>query len=402
MLDETTVCTWWCEKVKEDTEGNLYTTGSYNENVWKRYLSLCDKLSFISRKDSNIFDEIIAKNKFQFLDTNIINFIEIPDMTSSYLAYFSKDKRNETNRIIEDEVLKHDFLIVRLPSEAGCIAIECAKKYNKPYLVEVVGCIFDTLWSHSYKGKVLAVSKFLRMKSAVKNANYAIYVTNEFLQNRYPCNGKTIGCSDVVLQGCRKVFCKREICKIKNNSYNRPMVLGTIAAVNVRYKGQEYVIKAIYELNKNGYNFEYHLVGDGDNSFLKAVADRYNIADKVKFLGGLPHSKIFDYLDSIDIYVQPSKTEGLPRALVEAMSRACPSLGSASGGIPELLNKEFIFKDGDTKDICEIIKKLVYRKLLLDEAVRSFEKSKEFEKHLLNERRNVFYAEFIKNSSIKF
>jgi glycosyltransferase involved in cell wall biosynthesis len=180
------------------------------------------------------------------------------------------------------------------------------------------------------------------------------------------------------------------------------MVLGTIAAVNVRYKGQEYVIKAIYELNKNGYNFEYHLVGDGDNSFLKAVADRYNIADKVKFLGGLPHSKIFDYLDSIDIYVQPSKTEGLPRALVEAMSRACPSLGSASGGIPELLNKEFIFKDGDTKDICEIIKKLVYRKLLLDEAVRSFEKSKEFEKHLLNERRNVFYAEFIKNSSIKF
>lgn len=383
------------EKVKVDKKGNLYTSGSYNEEVWNRYLSLCDELTFISRKESNIVDTINAKNKFQFLDKNRINFIGIPDMTSSCLAFFSIDKRRETNRIIENAVLANDFIIVRLPSEAGCIAIEYAKKYSKPYLVEVVGCIFDTLWNHSYKGKILALPRFLRMKRAVKNANYAIYVTNEFLQNRYPCKGKTIGCSDVVLPMMSEGVLQKRICKIKNNSYNRPIILGTIAAVNVRYKGQEYVIKAIYELNKIGYNFEYHLVGDGDNGFLRAVANRYNVTEKVKFLGGLPHSNIFDYLDSVDVYIQPSKTEGLPRALVEAMSRACPSLGSATGGIPELLNKEFVFKIGVVSEICSILKKMT-QEILINEAERSFEKAKEYNKGKLDDARTDFYRMFVK------
>ncbi len=163
------------------------------------------------------------------------------------------------------------------------------------------------------------------------------------------------------------------------------------------YKGQEYVIKAVSKLNKEGYNFEYCLAGGGDNSYLRSVAEKYNVVDKIKFLGSLPHKDVFKYLDSIDIYIQPSKQEGLPRALVEAMSRGCPALGSRTGGIPELLNKQLVFNNGAVSQICELLIKLD-KESLLAEAKRSFEKAKEYDKTVLDKKRSSFYQKFIDDS----
>ena len=47
----------------------------------------------------------------------------------------------------------------------------------------------------------------------------------------------------------------------------------------------------------------------------------------------------------MDIYIQPSLTEGLPRALIEAMSRGLPCLASRAGGIPELLPEHCTFEE---------------------------------------------------------
>ena len=91
----------------------------------------------------------------------------------------------------------------------------------------------------------------------------------------------------------------------------------------------------------------------------------------------MPHEKIFDYLDNIDIYIQPSKQEGLPRAFIEAMSRGCPSLGSKVGGIPELLNSDCVFHKGSVHEICELLKTLDTKRML-KEAKTNFEKSKEY------------------------
>lgn len=61
----------------------------------------------------------------------------------------------------------------------------------------------------------------------------------------------------------------------------------------------------------------------------------------------MPHDKIFEWLDTIDIYIQPSYQEGLCRSVVEAMSRACPVICSDACGERELANEKFIFKRGD-------------------------------------------------------
>ena len=150
------------------------------------------------------------------------------------------------------------------------------QKFNKPYLVEIVGCLRDFV-ELQLKGKTDCLQYFA-MKKSVKDAPYAVYVTSEFLQRRYPCKGKTIACPDVVLKFLDSDILHRRLNKIEQMKKHERVVLCTIGATNVRYKGQEYVIKAISKLNKEGFNFEYHLIGGGDIGYLKSVVE------KTKFL----------------------------------------------------------------------------------------------------------------------
>lgn len=377
------------QRLKEDKNGNLYTDGSYNNEIWDRYLALSNNLSVVFRKDGEKYDIEYARKMFNPLNKKI-KFIELKNRMSSIKEYLNIKTIRLNKNTIEGAVKDCDYLIVR---GGGYAAIKYARKYNKPYLVEVVGCPWDSLWNHSFKGKVLALSSYLKMKKVIKDAPYVVYVTNEFLQSRYPNNGKSIGCSDVVLPTLDKKILEKRINKIKNMSANKPTLIGTTGAIDVAYKGQEYVIRAISILINQGYNFEYHLVGGGDNTYLKSVAEKCKISNKVKFLGSLPHDDVFEYLDNIDIYIQPSKTEGLPRALVEAMSRGCPVLGSKVGGIPELLNEEYTFDVGSINEICNLLKELD-KENMIRESKRSFNKSKEFDKRVLDKRRADFYMEF--------
>ena len=166
----------------------------------------------------------------------------------------------------------------------------------------------------------------------------------------------------------------------------------------MRYKGQEYVIQAIAELKKQGYDFEYRLVGGGDKSRLQSIADKFGVQDKVIFEGSMPHERVFDYLDNIDVYIQPSKTEGLPRALIEAMSRGCPCIGSNAGGIPELLDTNFIFNSGSVKELATMLANFDIEKMF-DQAKRNFECSKGYAKEVIETRRYKFLKEFAEGVS---
>ncbi|MCM3788887.1 glycosyltransferase [Domibacillus indicus] len=372
-------------------DGKHYTSGSLNNNVFQRYLDWFEDVTvFANERYATKEDEkfINKKNEVTNIKFNLVN------MRKSILNFRNVNKR------IKEEVYNHTYIIIRMPSLYGIIAIRYARKFKKKYLVEIVGCPWDAFWNHSLKGKIIAPFMWLMTKYSVKHAPFTNYVTNEFLQKRYPCNGQTIGCSDVELPFLDQNILERRLVKIKNITSNQPIVIGTTAAVDVSYKNQEHVIKAVSKLNDQGFNFEYHLVGGGDTSYLTSVAKKYKITDKVKFLGPLPHREVFDYLDNIDIYIQPSKTEGLPRSLVEAMSRGCPCIGSSAGGIPELINKEFTINNKSVDHLCNLLKKMD-KETMLKEAIYSFEKAKEYDKELLGKKRSSFYKTFKKGVAKK-
>jgi glycosyltransferase involved in cell wall biosynthesis len=358
-----------------------YSNGSFSDDVLNRYTNVFGHITFYSR---NILLDRMVK-KMSLIKNENVSFLGVNSFSS--LLYY--EKRYEINYQIENA----DAIIVRLPSVLGLLAVRKAKQKFKPYLIELVGCPWDALWNHSWKGKLLAPFMWYATKKAVKNAPYVLYVTDEFLQNRCPSIGKTIGCSNVALPTLDESVLDARLHKIKQITKNKPIVIGTTAAVDVRYKGQEYVIQAIAELNKQGYNFEYHLVGGGDKIRLQSIAKKYGVADKVIFEGSMPHEKVFDYLDDIDIYVQPSKTEGLPRALIEAMSRSCPCIGSNAGGIPELLDNTCIFSNGDANELASILVSFDKEKMIY-QAKRNFEMSKSYSKEVIETRRNKFFKDF--------
>lgn len=307
-------------------------------------------------------------------------------------------KKNVRKRI-QEEISQSECVIVRLPSFIGLVSLKYIKKLNKPYLIEMVGCPWDALWNHSIAGKFIAPIMYLLCKSEIKQAPYVVYVTNEFLQNRYPTKGRSISCSNVMLPQNDENILKDRLNKIRNEKVNKKIIIGTCATVSSRYKGQQNIIRALKLLKNKGYEVEYQLVGGGDTSYLESIAKKYNSYKDVKFIGTLTHDKVFEWLDTIDIYVQPSLTEGLPRALVEALNRGCPAIGSDAGGIPELLGKANIYPKKSYKAFIDVFENVNINKEKI--AIKNFEKAKEYERNKLETRRTEFFRIFKESASRK-
>lgn len=370
---------------------NYYSNGSFSSEALLRYTNAFKEVTFVSRQVS-VDSE--PKN-MSLVTTNGINYIKIPDFESIRKYY----KKIEAHKIIKREIQEMDFIIARLPSSIGAIAVKYAIKYNKPYLVEVVTCPWDSFWNHSWKGKIIAPFHYYSSKKLILNAPYVVYVTNKFLQKRYPTMGKQINCSNVALKDFGDVVMEKRLFKIQNKKKDSKLIIGTIAAVDVRFKGQQYVIEALGKLKVQGFNdYEYQLVGGGDQSYLKSIAKKYDVAEKIHFMNYIPHNEIFSWLEDIDIYVQPSRQEGLPRALIEAMSRGLPALGARTAGIPELLDNQYIFSNTkrNIDEICTIFKQFT-KETMAQQGIRNFEESKKYKREIIEKRRTEFFNDF-KNS----
>lgn len=370
----------------------------------KTLISTEVRIYFINNKyyaDSG-FAKIIERynNKFKniVLLTRIISqkdqkkgYVEITGYCNEFISidsipkFMIKNNKKELIKLINS----CDLIILRVPSVISSKLFNIIKEINKTYMVEVMGCIWDAYWNHGIVGKIIAPYFFIRMKKIVYNANYATYVTERFLQKRYPCKNKSIGVSNVNIEN---IVNNKDYKKFNKNDFS----IMTSGALNVKYKGQHLVIKALKRLKKEGINIKYYLAGKGDNNYLKKVAKRENIEDNIIFLGVMSHDKLLDKMNDIDIYIQPSLQEGLPRSLIEAMSQGCVCLGSTTAGIPELLNSKQVFKRNSISAITESIKSI--RNSDLEKiSNKNIEKSKEFRKDILDKRRYSYYDEIIRD-----
>lgn len=381
-------------RLKMDEEGNMYPQ-AFTEDVLNRYLFFGDTIDLFCRK--KIINNDNSKYKLPEKARKKINIVECPELMT--IKGFLYENRNFEKNVIAKRVKEADFCIIRMPSFVGRKALKICNKENKKYLVEMVGDPFDSYWNYSLAGKILAPISYFKNRLSLRKAKYVQYVSNEFLQKRYPTNGYSIACSDVNLtENMEEILTKRKN-KILSKHRDEKIILGTLGAIDVKYKGQEYIIKAIEKLKKMGYsNFEYQLVGGGNPERLQKIGQKLNVQNDIKFIGAKSHDEVFAWLDNIDIYIQPSNTEGLPRAVIEAMSRACPCIVSNAGGNPELINFEYVFKK---KNINSLINKIIRltsdNDILINEAQINYHNSKNFEKKVLDKKREEFYNVVLKS-----
>ena len=154
----------------------------------------------------------------------------------------------------------------------------------------------------------------------------------------------------------------------------------------------------MFELKKKGKtNFQYHLIGGGKGDFLRRLVCKLNINEQVFFHGSMNHNKVMDFLNKCDIYIQPSKQEGLPRSLIEGMSRGLLCYGTNIAGIPELLEEKMLFSS-KRKGYIELAQKLekINKNIFLEQAELNFKKAKNYEEDYLEKNRREFFRAFKK------
>ena len=105
--------------------GHIYSSGGFQEDVLIRYVKWYGKVTVVGR----IIDEVETKDNYIEITHPLVNVVNNADLANL--------------------VKEADAIIVRLPSINGYKAVMLAKKYNKPYLIEVVACIWDAYWHFS-------------------------------------------------------------------------------------------------------------------------------------------------------------------------------------------------------------------------------------------------------------
>ena len=354
-------------------------------------LYLASQYYFIVQRYNEEFGSVVLCSRVVD-DNNIDGLYDVTEMLSGFVG--SKNLYDPLKKSFQDkmftEIRECDLVVCRYHAITASVAANLAKKANKPLYAEIMGDAWDSYWNHSIKGKIIAPFMFFNTKKCVRNADYALYVTQQFLQSRYPTNGKQIGVSDVKIFDMNELVLTNKLDYFEKKDYSS-LNLMTTAAVDVIFKGQQYVIEAIPRINKSGIHVHYSLVGGGSSDYLTSIAKKLGVLDQIEFKGKMPLDRVFNNLDKTDIYIQPSLQEGLPRSVVEAMSRACPCIGARTGGIPELLQEDQIFDRKSPEAIAEKIIAFANAEDMKRMSKSCFLKASEFLDSTLSEKRNDFY-----------
>lgn len=119
-------------------------------------------------------------------------------------------------------------------------------------------------------------------------------------------------------------------------THERDIWLITHGELNLN-KNHAVAIDAVAEFNATHQTkIFYTIIGSGETQGeLEEQVSFRGLTDYVQFLGYKPDAR--QYLYAFDIYLMPSKKEGLPYALLEAAYAGLPCIGSLVGGIPEVI-----------------------------------------------------------------
>ena len=250
-----------------------------------------------------------------------------------------------------------DAVILRGGSSSLCLEPFLALRRH-PYGLEVVGDPSDVFApgnvQHGLSGLVRWWS-CLELRRRATDACAVAYVTECHLQRRYPPHPRafTTHYSSADLTEAAYAAAPRRYETTKG-----PLRLVAVGSMEQRYKGYDVLIEAVGECVAAGADLTLTIVGDGKHrSELESLAASLLTKDRVTFTGELPgDDAVRRVLADSDLFVHPSRAEGLPRVVIEAMAQALPCVASTAGGTPELLPPEDMVSPGDARGLAERIR----------------------------------------------
>lgn len=366
----------------------VLSKGQYNNDVWQRYLDHFDHLTVAGRDSGSMLK---VADGYNIAGRDRVAFDLLPDTNSLFGRLFKRKDVKETIRLL---VADHDVIILRGISEIGMMAYKQAARQGKIIAMEMVADPFDELWYHgSLAGKLYAPYRSYLAGHMVWNADAVIYVSQMALQEKYPTHHALAAAASNVQIGT-EAFCEK-------NDYTAsdPFEIGLIGTLKNNLKGVDTVIKTAAILRESGYeNFAIHILGPGDINasplyFQKTVQD-HKLQNHVYYDGLRTSGKeVWQWLRELDLYIQPSRQEGVPRAMIEAMAQGLPAIGSDVGGVSELLDTDCLIRRGDSHALAVKIRTMMDDADLRErQGRRNFNQAKTYASERLMPIRNNFWA----------
>lgn len=260
-------------------------------------------------------------------------------------------------------------VVAKLPGVVGSVAVTIAAVRRRPIAVHLVGDIEEVLLGTDSSLIRKAVARLSRLvtRHLVRKAKVVRYVTRQVLQVRYPPAKRSIGIfyTDANVTAMPTV----------NLSFRAGHILA-IGSQDRPYKGHHILLHSFAGLRSRLPSTHLTIVGRGRHRRdLEMLAEELEIGDAVTFIEHIDsYEELSKVIQSCEVFVMPSLTEGLPRALVEAMSLGVACIGSGVGGIVELLSPDALVEPGDSimlaNRIEEVLTDETFRTRLQESALR--------------------------------
>ncbi|TDC66491.1 glycosyltransferase [Micromonospora sp. KC207] len=369
-------------------DGRVWTTHAHGYDIWRRYLTAFDEVRVVARVAAAPQEPKTALR----VDGPGVTVHPVPHYVGpqQYLR-----QRVPIGRAMATAAERDDAVILRVPSALGSLLAGVRRRHGLPYALEVVGDPYDVLAPGVVRHPLrpLLRQRFAtRLRRECGSAVAVSYVTADYLQARYPAapHAPTANVSSIDLPPEAFAPGPRAV----RAGSGRGHTLISIGTLDQLYKGVDTLVEAVAVLVSSG--VDVRLVHAGDGRFaghLKGLAGARGVADRVTFAGWVaPGAPLRARLDAADLAVMPSRTEGLPRALIEAMARALPAIGTAVGGIPELLSPEDLVRPDDPDALAGAIAGMLADPDRMTVAsARNLARARRYSRDFLEPRRHAFY-----------
>lgn len=368
-------------------DGHIWSSTGCAYPFWARYREVFDSVRVVAR----VADVAEPKSGWLRVDGPGVDFAAVPTYVGprQYLM-----RRSAVRKAVREAYRPGDAVILRVGSVLADALLPLLKERQVPYAVEVVSDPWDVFSPGAVRHPLRPFFRrwfARRLRSQCAGAAAAAYVTESALQRRYPPapGVLAVGCSDVELP--RDAF----------SDFPRPQRYGgtmativTVGTLEQLYKAPDVLVDAVGLAVKDGLDLRLVFVGDGQyRPWLERRAEERGLAGRVRFAGWLPlGSAVRHELDAADLFVLPSRQEGLPRAMIEAMARGLPCIGSTVGGIPELIPDEDQVPPNDPRALAEKLREVLSHPGRMEGmSIRNLHRAGTYREEVLAVRRRAFY-----------
>lgn len=326
---------------------------------------------------------------------------------------------NKINEDLKKELLETKYKVYFLNRKEG-------HKHPR-YLFELFNIIkenkIDIIHSHTYGSKMWSI--LCKVFNPKIKTIYTVHDTNiisklnkiNFLLHKFFVD-MNIAISNAVFNECIQnsltkvitvydgIDTKKYFPKKTEFMEDRILKIINIARINHKKKGQDVLINALKECKDKGLKFQCNLVGTIHNYteddratyiYLKNLVKELNLENEIQFLG--TRNDIPELLSKSDLFILPSRYEGLGLVILEAMASKVPVIVSNIDGPAELIKQGengLLFESENANDLAETIKYLYEKKTVIKELTENAYKFvQDFDISVMNEKYFDVYNKLI-------